>query len=486
MKKVSVVGGGIGGLAVAIRMAARGYQVSLFEKSEQLGGKMGVIKEQGFRFDTGPSLFTQPHLVEELIQICNKNPKDYFSYYKLKESCRYFFEDHTMIIGYSDSNLLAEELSNKANVKSSKVLYHLKKSAFLYNSTRRLFLENSLHKLSTYLNFKSFIAICKIPFLDLFTSMSKRNKKRFNDTKTEQIFNRYATYNGSDPFKAPAILNLIPHLEINQGAYFPEKGMRSISNLLERLCREMGVQIHTNRSVESISHENQKVNGVHTKNVFYESDIVICNQDIYFVYKRLLNNKKVAQKLKQQERSTSAIIFYWGINREFDDLKLHNIFFSKNYKDEFHEISCEKNVPDDPTIYVNITSKEEKNDAPKNSENWFVMINTPSNYGQDWETIVSRARKNIIDKLNRILGTTIEQHIVFENILDPRTIESKTASYKGSLYGTASNKRKAAFFRHPNFSKNIQGLYFCGGSVHPGGGIPLALSSAKIVDKLIT
>ena len=195
--------------------------------------------------------------------------------------------------------------------------------------------------------------------------MSKRNKKRFNDTKTEQIFNRYATYNGSDPFKAPAILNLIPHLEINQGAYFPEKGMRSISNLLERLCREMGVQIHTNTSVESISHENQKVNGVHTKNEFYESDVVICNQDIYFVYERLLKNKKVAQELKQQERSTSAIIFYWGINREFDDLNLHNIFFSKNYKDEFNEISCEKNVPDDPTIYVNITSKEQKNDAPK-------------------------------------------------------------------------------------------------------------------------
>jgi phytoene desaturase len=486
MKKVSVVGGGIGGLAVAIRMAARGYQVSLFEKSEQVGGKMGQIKEQGFRFDTGPSLFTQPHLIEELIQICNKNPKEYFSYYKLKESCRYFFEDHTMIIGYSDSNLLAKELSKKTNVKSSKVLYHLKKSAFLYNSTRRLFLENSLHKINTYLNFKSFIAVCKLPFLDLFTSMSKRNKKRFNDTKTEQIFNRYATYNGSDPFKAPAILNLIPHLEINQGAYFPEKGMRSIANLLERLCREMGVQIHTNTSVESISHEDQKVNGVYTKDAFYESDIVVCNQDIFFVYERLLKNKKVAQELNKQERSTSAIIFYWGIDKIFDNLKLHNIFFSKNYKNEFHEISCEQNVPDDPTIYVNISSKEQKSDAPKNCENWFVMINTPSNYGQEWEAIIARTREKITQKLNRILGVSIENHIVFENILDPRSIESKTASYRGSLYGTASNKRKAAFFRHPNFSKSIKGLYFCGGSVHPGGGIPLALSSAKIVDKLIT
>ena len=145
--------------------------------------------------------------------------------------------------------------------------------------------------------------------------MSKRNKNRFNDTKTEQIFNRYATYNGSDPFKAPAILNLIPHLEINQGVYFPEKEMRSISNLLERLCYEMGVQIHTNTSIERISLENQKINGVYTKDSFYESDIVICNQDIYFVYERLLKNKKFARELNKQERSTSAIIFYWGMTK---------------------------------------------------------------------------------------------------------------------------------------------------------------------------
>ncbi len=485
MKKISVVGGGVGGLAIAIRMAVRGYEVSLFEKNDQVGGKIGQIKAKGYRFDTGPSLFTQPYLIEELIKLCNKNPKEYFRYHQLKESCRYFFEDSTLVIGYSDSQLLANELYKKTGVKSSKVLNHLKKSAFLYNATRRLFLENSLHKLTTYLNFKSFIAISKLPFLDLFTSMSKRNKKRFNNKKTEQIFNRYATYNGSDPFKAPAILNLIPHLEINRGVYFPEKGMRSIANLLERLCREMEVKLYTNTSVERISYKNKKVTGVYAKETFYESDIVICNQDIYFVYDRLLNNRKVVQTLEQQERSTSAIIFYWGINRQFDKLELHNIFFSKNYKDEFHEISNDKNVPNDPTIYVNISSKEQKHDAPINCENWFVMINTPSNYGQDWDTIISKARKNIIQKINRILGTSIEDHIVFENILDPRSIESKTASFKGSLYGTASNKRKAAFFRHPNFSKSIEGLYFCGGSVHPGGGIPLALSSAKIVDKLI-
>ena len=417
--------------------------------------------------------------------MCNKKPEEYFRYHKLKESCRYFFEDNTRIIGYSDPILFAKELSEKTNIESTKVQNHLKKSAFQFNATRRLFLEHSLHKVSTYTNLNTFIAVCKLPFLDLFTSMSKRNKKRFDNPKVEQIFNRYATYNGSNPFKAPAILNLISHLEINEGAYFPEKGMRSIASLLERLCLEMGVTIHTNTKVEQIVVDRNAVNGVHAKDKFYKSDIVICNQDVYFVYDRLLNDKKTANKIKQQERSTSAIIFYWGIKKTFDELELHNIFFSKNYKDEFQEISSRQKVSDDPTIYVNISSKEQKEDAPKNCENWFVMINTPPNNGQDWETVIAKAKNNIIQKLNRILGASIESHIVFEHILDPISIEAKTASYQGALYGTASNSRNAAFFRHPNFSKSVQGLYFCGGSVHPGGGIPLALSSAKIVDQLI-
>ena len=174
-----------------------------------------------------------------------------------------------------------------------------------------------------------------------------------------------------------------------------------------------------------------------------------------------------------------------GDSKKFKNLKLHNIFFSNDYQYEFQEISLEKNVPEDPTIYVNITSKERKEDAPKNCENWFVMVNTPSDNGQDWQEIIPKVKKRILEKLSRMTGVQLESHIIFEKILDPSTIESKTASFQGALYGSASNSRKAAFFRHPNFSKDIKGLYFCGGSVHPGGGIPLALSSAKIVDNLI-
>ena len=179
------------------------------------------------------------------------------------------------------------------------------------------------------------------------------------------------------------------------------------------------------------------------------------------------------------------MIFYWGISHEFEELDLHNIFFSADYRKEFEYIFDRKDVFDDPTVYVNITSKEEASDAPPGSENWFVMVNTPGDFGQDWEALIRTTRKNVIGKLSRLLEKDIASLIVSESHMDPRIIEHRTNSHRGALYGTASNSRFSAFLRHPNFSSKIKGLYFCGGSVHPGGGIPLCLMSAKIVAGMI-
>ena len=206
--------------------------------------------------------------------------------------------------------------------------------------------------------------------------------------------------------------------------------------------------------------------------------------DVVPTYRKLLPYLKAPEKTLQQERSSSALIFYWGIKKEFSQLGLHNILFSEDYKTEFDHLFKHHTLYDDPTIYINITSKYEKKDAPKGSENWFVMINAPSNKGQNWDKMIPIARKNILNKLSRNLKINIEELIEFEDVLEPRTIESKTSSYQGALYGAASNNRYAAFLRHPNFHRKIDNLFFVGGSVHPGGGIPLCLLSAKIVDDL--
>ncbi|MEX8548291.1 MAG: phytoene desaturase family protein, partial [Mucilaginibacter sp.] len=312
--------------------------------------------------------------------------------------------------------------------------------------------------------------------------------------KMVQYADRFATYNGSNPYKAPATLNVIPHLEQHFGAYFPDGGMYQITLSLVALAERLGVVFHYNSSVEKIVIEKRQVKGVLVgeergaesggrKAQMITADLVISNMDVYFTYKKLLSEypKLIPEKTLRQERSSSALIFYWGINKTFPQLDLHNIFFSNDYQQEFEHIWKQKNVGSDPTIYLNITSKFLPNDAPHGCENWFTMINVPANQGQDWDKLIAKARANIIQKLSKALGEDIGKLIVCESILDPRSIESKTSSYQGSLYGTSSNSQFAAFLRHANKSSKIKNLFFCGGSVHPGGGIPLALLSAKIV-----
>jgi phytoene desaturase len=262
--------------------------------------------------------------------------------------------------------------------------------------------------------------------------------------------------------------------------------MICITNALYRLALKLGVEFSFGKSVQQIITEDNSVKGVMVDQVQHEAAIVVSNMDIYFTYKTLLHDFTKAAKVKKQERSSSAFIFYWGMKKSFPMLDLHNIFFSNDYKKEFNAIFNTGLPFNDPTVYVNITNKlEPGKHAPIGKENWFVMVNVPANSGQDWNALEDFYRRAIINKLNKILGEEIEPCIEVSEVLTPITIESRTASYMGSLYGTSSNSKIAAFMRHPNDSKTTAGLYFVGGSVHPGGGIPLCLSSAAIVSNLI-
>ena len=300
-----------------------------------------------------------------------------------------------------------------------------------------------------------------------------------------QLFDRYATYNGSDPFQTSGIMTLIQHLEGHFGTFIPLKGMESITQSLFELAKKIGVNFIFNRRVTEILVAQSRVNGVKLGAEKYPAELVVSNMDIYPTFKKLLPKAKPPTKILNQERSSSAVIFYWGIQQSFKELELHNIFFSDDYKAEFNAIFKTHTVCEDPTIYINITSKDIPTDAPKGCENWFVMINTPADYGQDWDALVQRLKKQVLKRLSKELGTSIEPLIACEEVLTPPLIEKKTQSHLGALYGASSNQPMAAFLRHPNFSNQIKNLYFCGGSVHPGGGIPLCLLSAKIVDELI-
>ncbi len=507
MKKVAVIGAGIAGIASAIRLAHKGLDVSVFEANAYAGGKLSSFELKGYRFDAGPSLFTLPNLVTELFELTGKNPSDSFEYKHLTEVCRYFWEDKTRLTAYSEPQKFAEEVEKITDEPAEKIIKFLKDSAFKYEVLDGLFLQDSLHKLSTWTSAKALKGYLNLPKLGIFGTMNEANKKLFKNPKIVQLFNRYATYNGSDPYKTPATLNIIPHLEYNLGAYFPKKGMVSITDSLVKLAESLSVKFYFETKVEEIVVEDGKIIGVTsvarseaspdstsrsdlqldsdsrsaTSSYSEAFDYVVSNMDVSHTYRKLLPNEKHPNFLLNQPKSSSGVIFYWGIKKQFPELDLHNILFSDNYQEEFKTMFEKKTIFHDPTVYINITSKHKPDDAPESCENWFVLINAPANEGQNWDEIIAQTKENVLKKISRILGENIAELIECEEILDPRTIESKTSSAQGALYGNSSNNRFAAFLRHANFSSKIKNLYFVGGSVHPGGGIPLALSSAKIM-----
>lgn len=485
MAKAIIVGAGIAGIATSIRLRARGYDVVVYEANAYPGGKLSSITDGGYRFDAGPSLFTMPSKVTDLFTLMGEDSQAHFSYEQRDHVCNYFWEDGSRYAMPASIDDIATTMASTFDVEQETVYQYLQRSASKYDVTAPVFLDKSLHKVSSYLSTKTIRALAATPQLDIFCTLDEVNRKTFSDQRLVQLFNRYATYNGSNPYQTPGIMSMIPHLEMGIGTYFPHGGMVSITTSLEALARRHGVVYHYNTPVEQIHTASGRATGVTIEGRLVDADIVVSNMDVFSTYTRLLKHEHQPVNILEQERSSSALIFYWGINRTFGELDLHNIFFSDHYEEEFEAIFKDKSLHEDPTVYIHISSKGEESDAPPGCENWFVMINTPGDYGQDWDSLIDLSRQRIVDKVSRILKVDVADHIESESILDPRSIASKTQSHRGALYGTASNDRFAAFLRHANFSSKIKNLYFCGGSVHPGGGIPLCLQSAKIVADLI-
>lgn len=483
--KVGVIGAGIGGLAAAIRLATQGYEVIVFERNASAGGKIAEFRVAGYRFDKGPSLFTLPELVEELFDRCGENMQEWLPYEPLQTNCKYFFPDGLDFTFYHHRERLADEIRQKIKDSPDVVFKRLGRAKEVYELSAPVFLFRPFGKWSEF-NTPPYKKMATQLFkLDFFRTMNQANRQDFSDSRLVQLFNRYATYNGSDPYRAPATLNMIAHLENNIGAFFPRKGMHAIVSSLYKLALQAGVEFQFNTEVERIETAGGKIAGLTAHGRFYPFPLVVSDADVYHVANRLLAGHPLKKRLNKAERSSSALIFYWGMHRRFDELDIHTIFFTADYPEEFRKIFKEKTLSDDPTIYLFISSKVVKEDAPAGCENWFVMVNAPADNGQDWEKLVSRTRDNILEKISKHLKTDIRPCVETEEILTPIEIEKQTMSAGGALYGTASNSMWSAFLRHPNSLKAFPGLYFVGGSVHPGGGIPLCLASAKIVESLI-
>jgi phytoene desaturase len=481
MSKIAVIGGGIGGLSVAIRLAYKGYDVELFEQNSSLGGKANEIRESGFRFDTGPSLVTMTFVIDELFAFAGEKMSDYFSFQNLDLLCKYFYPDATILNAYHNKEKFYSEIESKTKDNRQSLIKFYNYCSDIYKYTSDTFLFNDNISLKYLFNKSSLKALLNIGKIDLFRTMDEAVSSFFTDEKLIQLFNRYATYNGSNPYKIPATFNIITHVENSIGGGYIEGGMYKLVSSLQNLAVKKGVKIRLNSQVEKINYDSGKITEIKVNGEGKAFDIVISNSDVLSTYENLLQDThfKTAQKYKQLEPSTSAIVFYWGVKKITDTTDVHNILFAENYKKEFDFLFNKKICSDDLTIYIYISSKFSKDDAPEGFENWFVMVNAPYDNGQNWSEEIKKVRNNIIGRIDKTFGINLNDNIVFEKIMTPKDMMEKTSSTKGSIYGISSNDKMAAFFRQINKSKDIEGLYFCGGSAHPGGGIPLVILSGK-------
>ena len=491
-KRVAVIGAGLGGLTSALILAKKNIAVKVFEMNSKPGGKANSLHLNNFRFDTGPSLITMPFVLEGVLQSAGYNLSDHINLKKLDIICRYFYQDGTIINAFGDLEKFAQEIETKTNDSSSSVNKYLQYCKKIYELTTDIFLLNSPTDIKNLLSTRSFKSLLNFKSIDVFRTVDEANKSFFKDPRTVQLFNRYATYSGSNPYYAPATLNTIQHVEYGLGSYICEEGVYKIVEVFSKLCKESGVEFQFDTKVKKVTLDGNRVSGIEYQNENKETmvedfDIVISNADVNTTYKNLLDDASspAAKRYKSLEPSLSAIVFYWGIKGSYSKLETHNILFSENYEREFREIFELMKCPSDPTIYIYISSKFNKSDAPDGYENWFVLVNAPYISGQDWKKEINLTRERVIKKLNSFLKIDLNALIIEEEVLTPEKIETQTGSWLGSIYGISSNSRSAAFMRQQNRSKKYKGLYFCGGSAHPGGGIPLVLLSGKLAAEKI-
>ncbi len=485
---VAVVGAGLGGMAAAALLAKAGFEVDVYERLPYAGGKAASSRLGAYRFDTGPSLFTMPWVFKDFFAALGERMEDRLRLIPLEPICKYFYPDGARLSSYADERRFGAELERAGVATAAQLSRYLKKGRSVWSVAGELFLKHSLHEASTYLSPSGLWSILRLPAIDPLRSLHEANAAAFSDPRAVQLFDRYATYNGSDPYKTPATMRIVPHVEYQWGGWAVEGGIVSVPRAIEAAARDAGARFHLASEVEAIitDEAGARAVGVRVGGENLPYGLVVSNADVLSTYRSLLGQPDApeAKRYEALEPSSSGLVFLWGIKRSFSELSSNNIFFSSDYRREFSRIFDEGIVPDDPTIYVNITSKTSPQDAPAGSENWFVLINVPRNAGQDWAVLAAQAKERILARLSRELGRDIAPLIEAERIISPADIERDTGSTYGSLYGIASNDRFSAFFRHANRSRRIRGLYFSGGSAHPGGGMPLALLSGTITAEL--
>jgi len=484
---VFVIGAGLGGLSAAMRLAFNGFKVTVFEKNARVGGKMQEFRSQsGYRFDAGPTLVTMPFVFHDLFKSVGRNLQDYLTLLPLETSCKYFFPDGTVFNAYTDMGRLLQEIRSVFPALEPAFLEYLNYTKRIYSATAQSFIYNPLTFWRLFRqNPLDFLSI------DAFSTVHEANSRFFSDPRFVQFLDRFPTYVGSSPYLAPATLNVIPHVELTFGGHYVQGGIYKLAEAYQKVCEELGVRFCFSTEVTKILLKGKRASGVRLKNgESHFCDAIVSNGDAVHTYRNLVNQSSreiIAEKtFRRWDASCSGFVLCLGVKASHSGLSHHNIFFSPDYENEFDEIFTQKIPPSEPTIYISVSAKSDKQQAPEGAENWFVLVNAPYLTKKfDWKKQKQVYRNLIVNRLKSLGFEDVEGKIEWERILTPQDLQMRFNANLGSIYGISSNDRAAAFLRPANRSPYVRGLYLASGSAHPGGGTPMVTLSGKFAAELL-
>ncbi len=485
MKRIGIIGAGVGGLATAIYLRAGGCNVTVFEKNEGVGGKLSRLRADGFTFDLGPTVLTMPFVLRSLFEHCGRRMEDYLRIDPVEPTCRYHWSDGATFDAFSRGERLSAELRRAFPGDADAAERFLDDIAQLYEATRDVFLFNSFAGAREFLRPANARLLPMLPRLGVGTTVHRSLSRRFQSARLVQFFSRFATYNGSSPYQAPATLNVIPHVELAYRAWYPRGGMAAVVDALARLAGELGVEIHTGAQVRAVHRAGRSVTELEVNNTAYAFDAVVSNVDALWTYRNLLVPAGVPmpRSVARAERSCSGYLMLLGVRGTHPQLEHHNIFFSDDYPDEFTDIFQRRRLPGAMTIYLSIASRADSSLAPDGCECWYVLMNAPASGIDHRDPEAAAGFERAV--LARLASFGLAPEILWRGGLRPADIETRYNSADGAIYGASSNSPFAAFLRPKNRAPYLRNFYFAGGSTHPGGGVPLVILSGSIVARMI-
>lgn len=492
-KDILIIGGGLGGLSTAISLARYNdyFNITLVEKNKHLGGKLNEKKKDGFTFDLGPSIVTMPEIFNRLFDMHNKNMDDYIQFEKVNPHWRNIFPNGKILDFTEDINDMQNSPSKLTNKEMHNFKSFLSYSKELYEFTDKVFFKKESENLFDI--FKNYNPVKLYKDSDYKNTMNDGVKKYIKNPYLIDSLNFFIKYVGSSPYDAPAILNQLPFIQWNYGLWYTKGGMYNIARGLESLLSDLNVKVLKEEEVISLNKRNNLIKSVNIRNTNNQelktinADIIVSNMEVIPFYKNISKEKGfiIRPLEKKYPPACSGYALHLGVNKQYEILKHHNFFFSNNPKKHFDDIFHNKVLPKDPTMYLVAPMKSDMNQGPKEHEIIKVLPHIPHINDNLTEEKLNEFKNIIIEKLEAMGLKDLRKNIVTEEIWTPYDIQSNYYSNKGSIYGTLSDKKQNNGFKIPKKSSIYKNLYFVGGSVNPGAGMPMViLSGQQLADRI--